>query len=259
MSAWQFRADRTDAIPIAVHASWFVVFGFVSGLFALGVLPKQYPGWSPARYWTTALLTSALFFACVLLHELGHAWAARQYAVPIRKITLFLFGGVAELGRDSPSPRAEVQIALAGPAVSFLLGGVFLLIRAATHETPGIAVPTALLARLNLGLAVFNLLPGYPLDGGRVIRALVWRATADRWRATAIAALGGLSIALGLMAIGLALILYGTLGGLWLLVGGGLLCAAAAGSAAQATRHRAILHWRVERSKAFGHTTVRAR
>jgi Zn-dependent protease len=226
-------AARIGAIPIVVHASWFVVFGFVSGLFALGVLPQRCPGWNRAAYWATALLVSGLFFASVFVHELGHAWVARRHGVSIRKITLFVFGGFSELSEPA-SPRAEIRIAIAGPAVSFLLGGVFLLVRAAAPELAGIAVPAALLARLNFSLALFNLLPAYPLDGGRVVRALLWRATADRWYATAIAALGGLSVALGLMGIGVALVLHGTLGGLWLLAVGGLLYVTAAGSAARA-------------------------
>jgi Zn-dependent protease/CBS domain-containing protein len=231
----RLRLFEIGGIPIRIHPSWLLVFGLVTWSLAAGYFPGEYPGWTRPAYWTIGVVTALAFFASILIHELGHSWVARRNGIPIRSITLFVFGGVARIAREPETPGAEFRIALAGPATSFVLAGLFggawLLLR----DVPLLAAPAAWLARINSMVAVFNLVPGFPLDGGRLLRAVVWRATGSQPRATRVAALAGQAVAFGLIGWGILAVMGGNLvGGTWLAFIGWFLQNAAAHSHAEA-------------------------
>jgi len=204
---------RIWGIPIKVHLSWFAVFGFVTWTLATGYLPDMLPGLSPARYWGMGGVAALLLFGSVLLHELGHSYVALRYRIPIRQITLFIFGGIAQMNREPPGPRAELLIAVAGPAVSVLLGGVLLALAATVDAGQGLIALGLLVGSVNMQLGLFNLIPGFPLDGGRVLRAGLWAWSGNFHRATRQASLVGQGFGLLLGLFGAALI-AGAAGGL---------------------------------------------
>jgi Zn-dependent protease/predicted transcriptional regulator len=194
---------RLFGIRLAVSLSWFLLFGLVTLSLGSVYFPSQYPRWPPLLYWAAGLVASLLFFACVLAHELAHSLVALSKKVPVRSITLFIFGGVSHIGKDAPSPGVEFAIALAGPLTSFGLA----LVAAALHFlTRGHNEPlNALfgwLAWVNASLGLFNLLPGFPLDGGRVLRAIVWFAADDFPWATRVATRAGQLAAVTMMLAG---------------------------------------------------------
>jgi Zn-dependent protease len=164
-------------IPIAVHPSWLVIFALFAWSLARGHFPIEYPGWDTLTYWIVGAITALLAFGSVLVHELGHSWVALRNGLPIRGITLFVFGGVAQIGREAATPGAEFRIAIAGPLTSFGLAALFVAARVLSGEVDVAAAPALWLARINTTVALFNLLPGFPLDGGRLLRAVVWQAT----------------------------------------------------------------------------------
>ncbi|HVR70128.1 MAG TPA: site-2 protease family protein [Vicinamibacteria bacterium] len=224
------RVARVFGIPVFVHASWLVIFGLVAWTLATGYFPERHPDLSAAAYWARGLITSLLFFASILLHELGHSLVALRHGIPIRSITLFIFGGVARLARDPEDGRTELEIAAAGPAVSLLLGAVFYAastVGALGEAGAGVAW---YLACINLAVAVFNLVPAFPLDGGRLLRGLLWKA-AGKGRATRTAARAGTVFAYVLVATGVWMVLRGEgLAGLWYVLIGWFLREASAGA-----------------------------
>jgi Zn-dependent protease len=180
-------------------------------------------------------VASLLFFGSVLIHELGHSWVALRNGLPIRSITLFVFGGIAQIGREPGTPSVELRIAIAGPLTSLGLAAVFGAGWLAAGDLIVLAAPLRWLARINLTLAVFNLIPGFPLDGGRVFRALVWRWTGSFQRATVAASFTGQLLAFGFIALGILTVLGGNvLGGVWLTFIGWFLQNAATAASAQA-------------------------
>jgi Zn-dependent protease/predicted transcriptional regulator len=218
MPAWEI--GRAMGIPIRVHASWFLVFVFVTWTLATGYLPETLPGLSDSRYWGMGAIAALLLFLSVLLHELGHSYVAQRYRIPIGQITLFLFGGVAHMGKEPPSPRAEFFIAIAGPVVSFALGILCFVAVLAVEMLPvpwqghGFIVLGGLLGFNNVVLGLFNLIPGFPLDGGRVLRAGLWAWTKDLHRATGQAAVIGLGFGILLGGLGAFLVVGAISGGL---------------------------------------------
>lgn len=202
---WQI--GRILGIPIKVHMSWFLVFGFVAWSLATGYLPDMLPGLSAPRYWGMGGVASLLLFGSVLLHELGHSYVALRYRIPIQQITLFIFGGVAQMRQEAPGPKAEFLIAVAGPLVSFALGGALIGLASAVDTGQGLVALWLLLGSVNLQLGLFNLIPGFPLDGGRVLRAGLWAWSGDYHRATRQAALVGQGFGLVFGLFGLLLIL----------------------------------------------------
>jgi Zn-dependent protease/CBS domain-containing protein len=206
---------RILGIPIYVHYTWLIVFGLVSWSLAAGYFPALYPDLPAATYWIKGVAAALLLFASVLIHELGHSIVALRHGIGIASITLFIFGGVARLENQPPTARIELEIALAGPLASLLLAGLFALATAGGWGTSESLAVTSYLGRINLLLALFNLVPALPLDGGRVLRALLWRQT-DRVRATRIASGVGTFFAYLLMAVGfLVLVRARELTGLW--------------------------------------------
>lgn len=220
MNAPAWEIGRALGIPIRVHPSWFLVFFFVTWSLATGYLPEALPGLSDSRYWGMGAVAAVLLFVSVLLHELGHSYVAQRYRIPIGQITLFLFGGVAQMRAEPPSPKAEFLIAIAGPVVSFALGAFSLSLAAASEWWPapsggqGFAVLGGLLGLVNVQLGLFNLIPGFPLDGGRVLRAGLWAWGHDFHGATSRAAFLGLAFGLLLAGFG-AVLLGGAIAGVF--------------------------------------------
>ncbi len=228
------RLGRIFGIPIGLHSSWFLIFGLVTWSLAAGYFPPEYPNLPRVAYWVLGGVTSILFFASVLAHEMGHSVVALRNQVPVRGITLFIFGGVAQIGREPPTPGAEFRIAIAGPLTSLALSGVFAGLWLLDQAVPYLAAPSIWLARINLILAVFNMIPGFPLDGGRVLRAIVWKLTGNFYRATQVASFSGQLVAFGFIGFGALTMLTGNLfNGLWLVFIGWFLQNAAATAYAQ--------------------------
>jgi Zn-dependent protease len=210
-------------IPIRLHVSWFLIFALVTWSLAVGYFPVQYSGFSQPVMWLLGAVTAVLFALSVLLHELGHAYYAQKNGIPIKGITLFLFGGLAQLAREPDSPGSELKIALAGPAVSFGLAAVFGAFYLVDRTLPAVALPALAapalwLLRINLILAVFNMIPGFPLDGGRALKAVLWKFTGSEMKATTIATTVGQVVSYGFMAIGLFLAFtISVFNGVWLI------------------------------------------
>ncbi len=235
------KLGKIWGVPIGLHFSWFLIFGLLTWSLASGYFPEEYPALSAPVYWLIAVITSLLFFGSVLAHELGHVYLALHNGIPVRGITLFIFGGVAQIAQEPQDPGTEFRVAIAGPLVSLglagLFGGLFLLDRA----IPFLAAPSVWLLRINFILAVFNMIPGFPLDGGRVLRALVWRVTGNLGRATQIASFTGQLVAFGFISIGIFSLLTGNVfNGLWLAFIGWFLQNAAASSYAQTNLQQSL-------------------
>jgi len=207
---------RILGIPIGINASWFLIFGLVTLSLATGYFPSNYPELPVITAWVFGALATILLFASVLAHELGHAILAIRNNIPVRQITLFIFGGVAQITKEPATPGAEFRIAIAGPLTSLVLAGFFATLSALDQFGPNTAVPFEWLARTNLILAVFNLIPGFPLDGGRIFRALIWHLNGSFEKATRVASSGGQVVAYGFIGFGLLTILQGNfIGGVW--------------------------------------------
>jgi Zn-dependent protease/CBS domain-containing protein len=229
---------RIFGIPIGLDYSWFLIFALLTWSLATSYYPAEFKNWPTVEYWTVGAITVILMFGCVLLHELGHSVVALRYKIPIRSITLFIFGGVAQIGAEPPSAISEFWIAIAGPAASLILALFFGLLQ---YLVSGLAPMLALaqyLAYINVSLGLFNLIPGFPLDGGRVFRAIVWGTTHSFRRATLIAANVGRFIAYLFILVGVWQMVTGNLGnGLWIAFIGWFLETAASSQLHQQTIH----------------------
>jgi Zn-dependent protease len=208
---------RIAGIPIYVDSSWFLVFGLVTWTLAAGYYPAEFKGWPAWEYWTMGAVTAILFFVSVLLHELSHSLVARRFGTAVQSITLFIFGGVSRLGSGTATASREFLIAAAGPFASLLLAGVFRLLEAPlAGAAPALAL-VQYLAYINLVLGLFNLVPGFPLDGGRVFKAAVWGLTRDARRATRVAGTVGRVIGYTFILLGVWQIMSGNLvNGIWI-------------------------------------------
>jgi len=190
-------------IRIIADYSWFLIVGLIALTLSIGWFPTELPGRSPIQYALLGVITALFFFASVLVHELAHSIVAVRRGIPVRKITLFLFGGVAEITREPSDPATEFRVAVAGPAISAVLACGFWIASAAMGaqaSRPGLQMALRYLAWANTVLLAFNLLPGLPLDGGRIVRALLWKGTGSLRRATFAASTSGKVIA-GLLAV----------------------------------------------------------
>jgi Zn-dependent protease/predicted transcriptional regulator len=228
-----FRLGRILGIPIFLDPSWFLVFALITYSLA-AQLGMEHPAWSTQQRWAIGIVTSILFFASVVLHELGHSVIAKYYRIPVISITLFIFGGLARIGREPEKAKQEFNIAIAGPIVSFLLAGLFLGIGRAMVRVDKISATANWLGEINFMLGAFNLVPGFPLDGGRVLRAIAWGISKDFAKATKIASRGGELFAYLLMIIGIWQgFTQNLIGGVWLFFIGWFLLSAARESYAQ--------------------------
>jgi Zn-dependent protease/CBS domain-containing protein len=234
---------RLYGIKVRLDWSWFLIFLLLLWSLSSGYLPSIQPEQSTLYYWVAGGIAVLLFFASILLHELAHSLVARAYGLEVPAITLFVFGGVSELKDEPTKPTHELLIAVVGPLTSFLLAGVFWALHRAFGEGSGslVAVIAGYLAWVNLALGVFNLLPGFPLDGGRVLRAILWWRSGSLARATRVAADIGKTLALGIMMLGAIQIFLGSLiGGLWLVFIGMFLRGGAEASQQSSMLRRAI-------------------
>lgn len=201
-----FAIARVFGIPIRIDFSWFLMLALVVGILSLQILPAVSPGDDAAVYWALGLIGGIVFFASIVLHELGHSVVARHYGIPVVGITLFIFGGVSQLGREPSRPKIESLMAAAGPAVSLLLGALFLGARyffLTGDSTVDWLVEW--LGEINIVLGVFNLLPGFPMDGGRLLRSAIWGASGSLRVATRTAGWLGRALAYLMIAGGVLL------------------------------------------------------
>lgn len=203
-------------IPIGLDYSWFVIFALLTWSLAASYYPAEFKNWPPLLYWFMGAVTAIMLFVSVLLHELGHSAVALRFKVPVRSITLFIFGGVAQIGGEPPSATAEFLIAIAGPIVSLALGVFFSVAKPVVAGVEPLWGLAKYLAYINMALVLFNLIPGYPLDGGRVFRAVVWAVTKNLRRATLIAANVGRFFGFLFIFVGVWQMFGGNFGGLWI-------------------------------------------
>jgi Zn-dependent protease/CBS domain-containing protein len=237
---------RILGIKIGLDYSWFVIFALLTLSLGGSYFPAEFKGWAEGVYWVVGGASALMLFVCVLLHELGHAVVARKFGVPVRSITLFLFGGVAQIGAEPPSAWAEFLIAIAGPCVSFLLAIIFMALRPLTAGLDPLLALLKYLAFINLALVVFNLIPGYPLDGGRIFRSIVWAITGKVRRATLIAAHTGRIFAFLFIFYGFWQLFLGNIGGgLWIAFIGWFLDNAASAQLQQVTLQDLLTGYRV--------------
>jgi Zn-dependent protease len=254
------QLGRVFGIRIGVDYSWFFVLFLI-----IWTLSRQYQDVFPGqdtKAFTLATASALLFFLSILLHELGHAVVAIRNGIPILGIDLWMFGGVAKLGRDTDSPGVEFRVAVAGPLVTLAVVAVCFALGTAlsssdevlhgarfqdTHMSGTVAV-LGYLTTINFFVLVFNLIPGFPLDGGRIARAIAWKITGDRYRATRFAALLGRLAGWGMVGVGAVILVtdYDTFGGIWLIFIGIFLAQAARSAEAQAAFSDRIDHLRVE-------------
>jgi Zn-dependent protease/CBS domain-containing protein len=240
MSNGSFTLGRLGGVEVRIQWSWLVILALLVWSLADGVFPSQNPGLSHSTYLAMAIGAALLFFASVLLHELGHAWQARKEGIEVDSITLWLFGGVTQFKERFISPGAEFRIAFAGPLVSIGLGVVFVALAFAGLPSAVDGV-VAWVGYINLSLAVFNLVPALPLDGGRVFRAALWRAKGDLSWATRVAAGVGQGFGYLLIVAGLAMfVLQGSFSGAWFAFIGWFLLQAARGEARHIATEQAL-------------------
>jgi Zn-dependent protease len=221
-------------IPVNVDYSWFLIFILLTWSLAISYYPSEFMQWPTAWYWIMGVITAILLFVSVLLHELGHSIVALRYKIPVRNITLFIFGGVAQISSEPPTAMSEFWIAIAGPVVSFLLAGLFALLELIVSSLTPLFALMKYLAYINGTLGLFNLIPGFPLDGGRVFRAIVWGTSGNFRKATQIATGVGRAIAYIFILVGVYYIFSGNFsGGIWIAFIGWFLESAARSQAQQ--------------------------
>jgi Zn-dependent protease/CBS domain-containing protein len=243
-SGW--KIGRVAGIDLAIHPSWLVIAFLLTFSLADAFFPRVIPGWTAGQYWLLGAGTAVLFFGSVLAHELSHAVVARRLGLKVGGITLFIFGGATTIETESASARDEALIALAGPITSLVIGGL-LLVTGALVPQAQIQALVGWLGVINIALGAFNLVPGYPMDGGRVLRAILWRLRGDRLLATRQAAMVGRLIGYLMVAGGIfwALRSRDIGSGLWLALVGWFLATAAEATLQQAGVERSLSGVRV--------------
>ncbi len=207
---------RVFGIPIDLDLSWFLAFALVTWALAISYFPHEFTAWSRLQYWSVAIATSLLFFVCVLLHELAHSLLALKYKLQVKSITMFVFGGVSEITSAPANARTEFVVSLAGPLASLILAVIFYALEAVSASVAPIYAMFKYLALINGVLGVFNLIPGFPLDGGRVLRAGLWGLTHNLRLATEIAIDVGHAIAFAFILLGVWRLFQGDwINGFW--------------------------------------------
>ncbi|OGQ59602.1 MAG: hypothetical protein A3J24_06615 [Deltaproteobacteria bacterium RIFCSPLOWO2_02_FULL_53_8] len=211
------RVGSIFGIKITIDYTWFIVLVFFAWSLAFGYFPAKYPDFDKAAYMFMGLVSAVLLFACVLIHEISHSYVSNALGVRVSEITLFIFGGVAHLSEEPQDPVTELKIALAGPLASVVLAAVFWFAAGIANGVvnPLITAILSYLSMINVVLVVFNMIPGFPLDGGRVLRALWWLKSGNLARATAIASGVGRGFAYLLILLGALQVLRGNISGLW--------------------------------------------
>ncbi len=234
MGSNSFRLGSIFGIPVRIDYSWFLIVILFTWTFATGYYPNEFKTWPSIEYWIVGAITSVMIFVSVLLHELGHSWVALRYKLPVNNITLFIFGGVSQISEEPTSALSEFWITIVGPIISFLLAGIFALLSFIfTGFAPLLGI-VKYLAYINAILGAFNLIPGFPLDGGGVLMAIIWGATHNRHRALLIASGVGSFFAYLFIIFGVYQVFSGNLiNGLWIAFIGWFLITAARGQVTQ--------------------------
>ena len=224
-----FRLGRIAGIEIGIHYSWLLSFILITWSLAQSFFPQSYPGWDMATYWVTGILAALFLFLSVLVHELAHSLVAIARGLSVQGITLFIFGGVSNIKGEPERPSVEFVMAIVGPLASLVLAVIFWGLRQAVgQQVSPLAAILSYLALVNALLAAFNLIPGFPLDGGRVLRSIIWGATGNLTKATNIAATMGRVFGWALIAFGMFQLITGNfLGGIWIAFIGCFLSSAA--------------------------------
>ncbi len=234
MGSGSIRLGKIFGIPVGVDYSWFLVLILFTWTFAVGYFPAEFTNWSTTQYWVVGAITALMLFGSVLLHELGHSLVALRYKIPVRNITLFIFGGISQISEEPVSALSEFWITFAGPVVSFVLAGVFALLTPLTAGYAPLYAIVKYLAYINLILGAFNLIPGFPLDGGGVLMSIVWAVTHNRHRALLVASWVGSFIAYLFIVYGVFQLFGGNLvNGLWIAFIGWFLVSASRGQIQQ--------------------------
>ncbi len=225
---------RLFGISLRLHYSWFIIFGLVTWVLAASYFPEVYPNWSAATSVIAGIVTSLMFFASMMAHELMHSIVATRGGIAVRSITLYIFGGVSQITEEPSKPALEFKIAVVGPLTSLVLGVIFIALwQLVPSNYEAVIAVSFWLGWINLILAIFNLLPGFPLDGGRVLRSIIWWLTNDLRKATRWASNAGRGIGFLFIFGGVVLIFYAPgylFNGLWLAFIGWFLISAATGS-----------------------------
>jgi Zn-dependent protease/CBS domain-containing protein len=255
------RADhiqvaRVMGIPIHLHFSWLIIFGLIAWTLSTGYFPAKSPDLPASSYWAKGLVASLLIFVSIVLHELGHAFVALRHGLRTRSITLFVFGGVAQLEKEPNDGRAELRMAAAGPLVSLALSGLFYACAALPFVSPSVAAVAKYLALINLILALFNLVPAFPMDGGRLLRGALW-GPLGKARATRIASGAGTFFAFFLIFVGVFSLLRGdALAGVWYILIGWFIKDASSASYQQSRLDEALRGTTVRDAMVEGVATV---
>ena len=248
---------RVLGIPIELDYSWFLIFALVVWTLAAGTFPSEFKNWPTTEYWLVGIATAIVFFLSLVLHELGHSVVARHYGIAVRSIRLFVFGGVSQIEAEPPSAKVEFLMAVVGPLVSFALAGVFAGLGAVFVTVSPLLALAKYLAYINGALGLFNLIPGFPLDGGRVFRALVWGITNDLRRATVIAGNLGRLIGFLLILFGAYQVFIGNfVNGLWIGFIGWFLENAAMSQVRQQRLHDLLTGRRVSQAMSTNYTSI---
>ena len=260
----QIKLGRIFGVEIGLHYSWLIIALLITFSLA-GQFQLHNPGWSDSLRWGLAIVTALLFFAAIVVHELSHAVVAKSRGLPVRSITLFALGGVAQIEKEAADAKTEFWMGIIGPITSFVLGVMCLVLCVALGwnppEFPQRPLPAMLLwlGLVNIGLAIFNMIPGFPLDGGRVLRAIAWWITGNPKRATTIAARVGQIIAFLMILYGVMQFFRGAgFNGLWIAFIGWFLLSASRESYSQMVVTEALRGVRVRDVMSQNYVTVDA-
>jgi Zn-dependent protease/CBS domain-containing protein len=243
-----WRIGRIFGIDIYIDASWLVIFGLFTWIMASYYFPSGYRQWPKWQYWVVGAATSILFFTSVLGHELAHSLVAIKQGEKVRRITLFILGGVAQISEEPKEASREFSMALVGPLTSFAIGALFYFL---VFVFRPISEPLAAIARylsfINVLLGVFNLVPGFPMDGGRVLRALIWKVTGNLRKATRVASSVGQGFAFLFIVVGFSMMFRGLfINGIWIMMIGWFLLSAAGQGYHQVIMREMLSHVRAE-------------
>ena len=243
-----FSVGRILGVDIRVHFSWVFIFALIAWSLATIWLPSRYDGWSGGQYWAVGIVGSAMLFVCVLIHELSHSLEAIRRGLTVSSITLFFLGGFSQIEGESRTAGEEFWVSVVGPVASLGLASIFGLLYLGLRSSPGqLTALVQYLMAVNLAVGLFNLIPAFPLDGGRVLRALVWRATASQERATRVASVTGSVLGFGLIGLGIVFVFTNSfITGIWLVFIGWFIQSAAS-SARQSSDERMVMSGRVVR------------
>lgn len=237
-----FNIGSVAGIQIGIHYTWILAFFLFAWSLAAGFFPQNYPGWSQTAYWVTGFIGSFMIFVSVLIHEIAHSLVARSRGLPVKSIVLFIFGGVSNIEKEPEKPGVEFLMSVVGPVSSLVLGGIFLLFWRTVPDSQGpLAASLFYLGSINILLGVFNIIPGFPLDGGRVLRSIIWGATGSLTKATNIASTTGQIFGWLFIAFGVYQVFAGNLlGGIWIAFIGWFLSSSAEASRRDLTLREAL-------------------